>query len=84
VTGCTPASFEPTIDYIVVKVPRWPFDKFKGADRTLSTSMKSTGEVMAIGRTLEEAFMKAKRSLDTDVIAYQPERDTDDPFAPDR
>ena len=70
VTGCTPASFEPTIDYIVVKVPRWPFDKFKGADRTLGTSMKSTGEVMAIGRTLEEAFMKAKRSLDTDVIAH--------------
>ena len=67
VTGCTPASFEPAIDYIVVKVPRWPFDKFKGADRTLSTAMKSTGEVMAIGRTVEEAFMKAKRSLDTDV-----------------
>ena len=70
VTGCTPASFEPAIDYIVVKVPRWPFDKFKGADRTLSTSMKSTGEVMAIGRTLEEAFMKAKRSLDTDVTVH--------------
>jgi carbamoyl-phosphate synthase large subunit len=67
VTGCTYASFEPTIDYVVVKVPRWPFDKFKGADRTLSTSMKSTGEVMAIGRTLEEALLKAKRSLDTDV-----------------
>jgi carbamoyl-phosphate synthase large subunit len=70
VTGCTPASFEPTIDYIVAKVPRWPFDKFKGADRTLTTSMKSTGEVMAIGRTLEEAFMKAKRSIDTDVIPH--------------
>jgi carbamoyl-phosphate synthase large subunit len=70
VTGCTPASFEPAIDYIVVKVPRWPFDKFKGADRTLSTSMKSTGEVMAIGRTVEEAFMKAKRSLDTDVQSH--------------
>jgi len=70
VTGCTPSSFEPTIDYIVVKIPRWPFDKFKGADRTLSTSMKSTGEVMAIGRTLEEAFMKAKRSLDTDVQSH--------------
>ncbi len=70
VTGCTPSSFEPTIDYIVVKIPRWPFDKFKGADRTLSTSMKSTGEVMAIGRTLEEAFMKAKRSLDTDVRTH--------------
>jgi carbamoyl-phosphate synthase large subunit len=52
---------------VVVKVPRWPFDKFKGADRTLTTSMKSTGEVMAIGRTLEEAFIKAKRSIDTDV-----------------
>jgi carbamoyl-phosphate synthase large subunit len=70
VTGCTPASFEPAIDYIVAKVPRWPFDKFKGADRTLSTSMKSTGEVMAIGRTIEEAFMKAKRSIDTDVIPH--------------
>jgi carbamoyl-phosphate synthase large subunit len=70
VTGCTPASFEPAIDYIVAKVPRWPFDKFKGADRTLSTSMKSTGEVMAIGRTIEEAFMKAKRSLDTDVLSH--------------
>ena len=70
VTGCTPASFEPSIDYVVVKVPRWPFDKFKGADRTLSTSMKSTGEVMAIGRNLEEAFMKAKRSIDTDVTPH--------------
>lgn len=70
VTGCTPASFEPAIDYIVVKVPRWPFDKFKSADRTLSTAMKSTGEVMAIGRSIEEAFMKAKRSLDTDVTAH--------------
>jgi carbamoyl-phosphate synthase large subunit len=70
VTGCTPASFEPAIDYLVVKIPRWPFDKFKGADRTLSTSMKSTGEVMAIGRTLEEAFMKAKRSLDTEVRSH--------------
>jgi len=67
VTGCTPASFEPAIDYVVVKVPRWPFDKFPNADRTLTTAMKSTGEVMAIGRTLEEAFMKAMRSLDTDI-----------------
>ncbi|MDI9633126.1 MAG: carbamoyl-phosphate synthase large subunit [Methanolinea sp.] len=67
VTGCTPASFEPAIDYIVVKVPRWPFDKFRNADRTLTTSMKSTGEVMAIGRCVEEAFKKALRSLDTDV-----------------
>jgi len=67
VTGATPASFEPAIDYVVVKVPRWPFDKFKSADRTLTTAMKSTGEVMAIGRTVEEGFMKALRSIDTDV-----------------
>jgi carbamoyl-phosphate synthase large subunit len=67
VTGMTPASFEPSIDYIVVKVPRWPFDKFKTADRTLTTAMKSTGEVMGIGRTVEESFKKALRSLDTDV-----------------
>jgi carbamoyl-phosphate synthase large subunit len=70
VTGCTPASFEPSIDYIVVKVPRWPFDKFKSADRTLTTAMKSTGEVMAIGRSIEEAFKKALRSLDTDVTRH--------------
>ncbi|WOF16152.1 carbamoyl-phosphate synthase large subunit [Methanoplanus sp. FWC-SCC4] len=73
VTGCTPASFEPAIDYVVVKVPRWPFDKFKKADRTLTTAMKSTGEVMSIGRTLEEAFMKAMRSLDTDVTEHTSE-----------
>ncbi len=70
VTGCTPASFEPSVDYVVVKVPRWPFDKFKNADRTLTTAMKSTGEVMAIGRTVEEAFKKALRSLDTDVYRH--------------
>lgn len=70
VTGCTPASFEPAIDYIVVKVPRWPFDKFRNADRTLTTAMKSTGEVMAIGRTVEEAFKKALRSLDTDMETH--------------
>ena len=67
VTGVTPASFEPVIDYVVAKVPRWPFDKFKLADRTLTTAMKSTGEVMAIGRTVEEAFKKALRSLDADM-----------------
>ncbi|NLV26220.1 MAG: carbamoyl-phosphate synthase large subunit [Methanomicrobiales archaeon] len=66
VTGKTPASFEPSIDYVVVKVPRWPFDKFRTADRSLTTAMKSTGEVMAIGRCVEEAFLKAIRSLDTD------------------
>ncbi len=67
VTGITPVSFEPAIDYVVAKVPRWPFDKFKSADRMLTTAMKSTGEVMAIGRTVEEAFKKALRSLDTDM-----------------
>jgi len=66
VTEETPASFEPAIDYVVVKIPSWPFDKFPGADRTLTTSMKSTGEVMAIGRTFEEALQKALRSLDVD------------------
>jgi carbamoyl-phosphate synthase large subunit len=70
VTGCTPASFEPAIDYVVVKVPRWPFDKFKTADRSLTTAMKSTGEVMAIGRTIEEGFKKALRSIDTDVTPH--------------
>ncbi|MHC1567649.1 MAG: carbamoyl-phosphate synthase large subunit [Candidatus Syntropharchaeia archaeon] len=66
VTKETPASFEPTIDYVVVKIPRWPFDKFPGGNRELTTSMKSTGEVMAIGRTFEEALLKAIRSLDID------------------
>ncbi|MEM2994857.1 MAG: carbamoyl-phosphate synthase large subunit [Candidatus Bathyarchaeia archaeon] len=64
ITKKTPASFEPTIDYVVVKVPRWPFDKFPDADKTLTTQMKSVGEVMAIGRTFEEALQKAIRSLE--------------------
>jgi len=64
VTRETPASFEPTVDYVVTKVPLWPFDKFPGADDTLTTSMKSTGEVMAIGRTIEESLQKALLSLD--------------------
>jgi carbamoyl-phosphate synthase large subunit len=64
VTKKTPASFEPTIDYVVTKIPRWPFDKFVTADKTLTTAMKSTGEVMAIGRTIEESLLKAVRSLD--------------------
>ena len=67
VTKKTPASFEPTIDYIVTKIPRWPFDKFRDADRTIGTQMKSTGEVMAIGRTFEESLMKAIRSLDIGI-----------------
>ncbi|MSO31087.1 MAG: carbamoyl-phosphate synthase large subunit, partial [Acidobacteria bacterium] len=60
----TPASFEPTIDYIVVKFPRWNFEKFPQADTTLTTQMKSVGEAMAIGRTFKEAFLKAVRSLE--------------------
>ena len=66
VTKETPASFEPTVDYVVTKIPRWPFDKFVKADKTLTTAMKSTGEVMAIGRSYEESLMKAVRSLDID------------------
>jgi len=64
VTKKTPASFEPALDYVVIKIPRWPFDKFRDADPTIGTQMKSTGEVMAIGRTVEEALQKAVRSLD--------------------
>jgi carbamoyl-phosphate synthase large subunit len=64
ITRLTPASFEPTIDYVVVKIPRWNFEKFPEADRTLTTQMKSVGEVMAIGRTFKEAFMKGVRSLE--------------------
>jgi carbamoyl-phosphate synthase large subunit len=64
ITRVTPASFEPTIDYIVVKIPRWNFEKFPQADRTLTTQMKSVGEAMAIGRTFKEAFMKGVRSLE--------------------
>ena len=64
ITRLTPASFEPTIDYIVVKFPRWNFEKFPQADRTLTTQMKSVGEAMAIGRTFKEAFLKAVRSLE--------------------
>ena len=64
ITKGTPASFEPTIDYVVVKIPRFAFDKFPTADKTLGTQMKSVGEVMAIGRTFEEALQKAIRSLE--------------------
>jgi carbamoyl-phosphate synthase large subunit len=64
ITRVTPASFEPTIDYVVVKIPRWNFEKFPQADRTLTTQMKSVGEAMAIGRTFKEAFLKGVRSLE--------------------
>lgn len=64
VTGCTCACFEPTIDYVVLKIPKWPFDKFVSASRTLGTQMKATGEVMAISNSFEAAMMKAVRSLE--------------------
>jgi carbamoyl-phosphate synthase large subunit len=65
ITKKTPASFEPTIDYTVVKIPRWDFEKFKGVDDTLGVQMKSVGEAMAFGRTFKEALQKALRSLET-------------------
>jgi carbamoyl-phosphate synthase large subunit len=66
VTGVTKAAYEPTLDYVVVKIPRWPFDKFPFADTTIGTQMKSTGEAMGIGRTFRAALMKAVRGLDLD------------------
>ena len=63
--GATPASFEPTIDYVVTKIPRFAFEKFPGAEKTLTTAMKSVGEAMAIGRTFQESLQKALRSLET-------------------
>jgi carbamoyl-phosphate synthase large subunit len=70
ITRETPASFEPSLDYIVTKIPRWPFDKFKGISREIGIQMKSTGEVMAIGRTLEESLHKAIRSLDVGSYGF--------------
>ena len=64
ITQKTPACFEPTIDYVVVKIPKWQFEKFAGADSTLGTQMKSVGEVMAMGRTFKEALQKGIRSLE--------------------
>jgi len=71
-TGTTPASFEPTLDYVVVKFPRFAFEKFAGADATLGTQMKSVGEAMGIGRTFTEAFLKAMRSRELDGRAPSP------------
>ncbi|MGE7760729.1 carbamoyl-phosphate synthase large subunit [Peribacillus sp. NPDC097895] len=68
VTGKTYASFEPALDYVVTKIPRWPFDKFESANRRLGTQMKATGEVMAIGRTFEESILKAVRSLEAGIF----------------
>ena len=70
--GVTPASFEPSIDYVVTKVPRFDFEKFPAADATLTTQMKSVGEVMAIGRTFQESMQKALRGLEIDVDGLNP------------
>jgi carbamoyl-phosphate synthase large subunit len=82
ITRETPASFEPTLDYVVVKIPRWTFEKFAAADQTLTTSMKSVGEVMAIGRTFPEAFQKAWRSLEQGRLGWG--ADGKDSIEPDR
>jgi carbamoyl-phosphate synthase large subunit len=76
ITQATPASFEPTIDYVVVKWPRFAFEKFPGAEPHLTTSMRSVGEAMAIGRTFKQAFWKAMRSRELDVVPRPPD-DTD-------
>ncbi len=73
VTRKTTAAFEPTIDYVVVKIPRWPFDKFRSVDRRLGTQMKSTGEVMSIGASIEEALLKAVCSLEIGRSGLSPE-----------
>lgn len=74
--GLTPASFEPTIDYVVTKIPRFNFEKFTSADATLTTQMKSVGEVMAIGRTFQESMHKALRGLETGVDGFNPVLET--------
>ena len=81
ITRKTCAAFEPSIDYVVMKIPRWPFDKFRTVERKLGTQMKSTGEVMAIGRTVQESLLKAVRSLEIDRIGLEPEKWTDDQIA---
>jgi len=77
ITRETPASFEPTIDYVVVKAPRWAFEKFEGADSQLGIQMKSVGEAMSIGRTFREAFQKALRSLETGRYGFGSDGDMD-------
>ncbi|MEC9216440.1 MAG: carbamoyl-phosphate synthase large subunit, partial [Pseudomonadota bacterium] len=72
ITGVTPASFEPTIDYVVTKIPRFTFEKFPGAEASLTTAMKSVGEAMAIGRTFQESLQKALRSMETGLDGLDP------------
>ncbi len=77
ITQTTYASFEPALDYVVTKIPRWPFDKFDSAKRTLGTQMKATGEIMAIGRNFEESLLKGIRSLETNVYHLKLEKTKD-------
>jgi carbamoyl-phosphate synthase large subunit len=77
--GATPASFEPSIDYVVTKIPRFAFEKFAGADTRLTTQMKSVGEVMAIGRTFQESLQKALRGLEVGSAGFEHKIDVDDP-----
>ena len=81
ITGATPACFEPTIDYVVTKIPRFAFEKFRGSPAVLSTSMKSVGEAMAIGRCFEESFQKALRSLETGLAGWGCDRPDPTPAA---
>jgi carbamoyl-phosphate synthase large subunit len=78
VTGKTVAAFEPSLDYVVTKIPRWPFDKFRTVDPRIGTQMKSTGEVMAIGRCIEESLLKAVRSLEIDADSLDAPTQWDD------
>jgi carbamoyl-phosphate synthase large subunit len=78
ITGKTYASFEPTLDYVIMKIPRWPFDKFLSANKFIGTQMKSTGEVMAIGRNVEESLLKAVRSLEIDKCGLEELNDSDE------
>ena len=73
--GKTPASFEPTIDYVVTKIPRFAFEKFPAADPRLTTQMKSVGEVMAIGRSFQESLQKALRGLEIGKVGFDPTGD---------
>ncbi len=77
ITKATPAAFEPTLDYVVVKIPRFNFEKFPGADQTLTTTMKSVGEAMSIGRSFAEAFGKALRSMETKSLGFWTTPDPD-------
>src|SRR5690606_34312978 len=74
--GATPASFEPTIDYVVTKIPRFTFEKFPEASDRITTQMKSVGEVMAIGRTFQESLQKALRGLEVGITGFDPVLDT--------